>query len=75
MVEGALAVVGFVLGLVVGRWWALAAPIAFGIWVTAVSELEVPGWLIGGIWGPDRLRRVAGGVLLRRYLRRQRGHS
>jgi hypothetical protein len=42
-----LIAAGFILGLLVGRWWTLAAAIGFGVWVAMVSEVEVPGWFLG----------------------------
>ena len=46
-----LIAAGFVLGVVVGRWWALLAPVAFAIWIGATEEVEVSGWLIGVGYG------------------------
>ena len=31
---------GFVLGLAVGRWWALAAALPLGAWILLTNELE-----------------------------------
>jgi len=31
---------GFVLGLALGRWWALAAALPLGAWILLTNELE-----------------------------------
>jgi hypothetical protein len=31
---------GFLLGLLVGRWWTLAAPIAFAVWDAATRRVD-----------------------------------
>lgn len=36
------------MGLLVGRWWIVLAPLAFGVWVAAASDVdEVPPWFLG----------------------------
>ena len=32
---------GLLVGLLVGRWWALAAAVGFGIWLGVVEEAEI----------------------------------
>ena len=34
---------GLLLGLLVGRWWALAGAIAAGLWIGVAEEVEIPG--------------------------------
>ena len=34
---------GFILGVLVGRWWALAPALGFAVWIATASEVEVPG--------------------------------
>jgi hypothetical protein len=63
---------GFAFGLIVGRWWALAAPIAFAVWV---YKTDSPTFLGGtdisrggvatvvGVWGS---LAVLGGIGVRR---------
>jgi len=60
-----LLVVGFLVGLAVGRWWALLAPAGFGVWIAAVTEVEVPGWYLGLAYGAVAALGTAGGVLVR----------
>lgn len=43
----ALLVGGFVLGMSLGRWWALIGAVAVGIYFGIWSEVEVPGWYYG----------------------------
>jgi hypothetical protein len=62
---------GFLLGLIVGRWWALAAPVGVGAWVVVVSEVEVSAWFLGFAYGGVAAVSVAAGVLLRRFASRR----
>ena len=59
---------GFLLGLLVGRWWALAGAAAAGIWIALWEEVEIPGWLYGLLAGGLAGLGVAVGVFLRRRL-------
>jgi hypothetical protein len=34
---------GFLLGLIIGRWWALAAAVGVGLWLGLTQEIEIPG--------------------------------
>jgi hypothetical protein len=65
-----LLVVGFALGALTGRWWALLAPAAFAVYVTVESEVEVPSWFLGLGYGLIGGLAVVGGVLLRRFANR-----
>jgi len=58
---------GFVLGLVLGRWWALVAALPLGAWILLTNELE--GHI--GAWVASMLSlllacAIAAGVALRR---------
>jgi hypothetical protein len=58
------------VGVVVGRWWALLAAVALGLWIASVVEVEVPAWFIGGGYGLISALGIAFGVMLRRHLGR-----
>jgi hypothetical protein len=59
---------GLVLGLLLGRWWALAGAIAAGLWIGIAEEVEIPGWLYGLLGGGLAALGIALGVVLRRRL-------
>ena len=67
--------VGFVLGALAGRWWALLAPAAFGVYVGFVAEVEVPAWFLGLMYGALAAAVVAAGVLVRRFANRKANPS
>ena len=67
-----LMAVGFILGLLVGRWWALTAAVGFGVWVAFVSELEVPGWFLGLWYGAIACAGIGTGIAVRRAIHRLR---
>jgi hypothetical protein len=54
------------LGLVVGRWWALLAAVGFGIWAWSASDLEVPDWFVGLVYGGAAAVGIALGLVVRR---------
>jgi hypothetical protein len=62
---------GFVLGLVVARWWVVAAAIPFGAWVLATNELEgnIGEW-VALVTSTLLACSLACGVALRRLRRR-----
>lgn len=62
-----LMAVGFILGLLVGRW-ALTAAVGFGVWVAIVSELEVPGWFLGLWYGAIGCVGIGTGIVVRRAI-------
>jgi hypothetical protein len=66
----ACVVGGFLLGLVVARWWALGAAAAVGIWIALVSEVEVPGWFLGAMYAGLTGIGITAGVSTRKALRR-----
>jgi hypothetical protein len=57
---------GFVLGLVLGRWWALLASAALGLWVGLTEEVEVSGSYLGLVYAAISGLGITLGVLLRR---------
>ena len=61
---------GFLGGFIIGRWWALVAAVGFGIWAWSVSELEVPDWFIGLVYGVAAALGIALGVVARRFAKR-----
>jgi hypothetical protein len=63
----ALLVGGLLVGLVLGRWWALGVAAVPGIFVALVSEVdEVPGWYLGIVYAVIAAFGIAGGVLARK---------
>ena len=60
------------LGLLVGRWWAVAAAVGVGLWIGIAEEVEIPGWLYGLIAGLIAAGGIIVGVFLRRRLLRSR---
>jgi hypothetical protein len=71
LVAPLLILVGLLTGFVVGRWWALAAPAAFSVYVAAVSGVdEVPPWFLGVLYGLVCAAAVGAGILTRRFVSR-----
>jgi hypothetical protein len=61
---------GFVIGLLAGRWWSIGAPVAFGVWVATVTEVdEVPPWFLGLGYALAGVIGVLVGVSVRRSRR------
>ena len=54
----------------IGRWWALLLALVPGIWVTAVEEVEVPGWILGLSYAAIAAAGIAAGVATRRIASR-----
>jgi hypothetical protein len=69
----ALVVVGgLALGLIVGRWWTLAAAVGIGAYIAVGNEVdEVPGWFLGAAYGALAATGIIVGVALRSRLRRR----
>jgi hypothetical protein len=64
---------GLALGLIVGRWWTLAAAVGIGAYVTVGTEVdEVPGWFLGAAYGALAATGITVGVALRRSRPRRR---
>jgi hypothetical protein len=59
---------GFLLGLIIGRWWALTAPAALGLWAgLSFTNLEVPAaWIAFAYAGMGALG-VLIGLVVRRF--------
>jgi hypothetical protein len=51
-----------------GRWWSLGAAAAVGIWIALVSEVEVPGWYLGGAYAVFAAIGISAGVVARKAL-------
>ena len=66
---------GFILGLLVGRWWALTAALGFGVWVAIASEVEVPGWFLGLWYAAIGCAGISTGIAVRRAIPRLRHTS
>jgi hypothetical protein len=63
--------IGFLIGLIVGRWWAVLAGVGFGIWIgVRTPVVDVPPWLLGLSFGVVASGAIAAGVAIRRGLRR-----
>jgi len=60
-----------VLGLVVGRWWALVAALAFAAWAWVTLDVEVPDWVLALGYGGIAAIGIAIGVLIRKRARKQ----
>jgi hypothetical protein len=72
VVYAALVLGGLVLGLVVGRWWTLAAAVAVGSWIAVSTEVdEVPPWFLGAVYAALPAAAITVGVLIRRRARRR----
>ena len=67
MLELIFAGGGFLLGLAVGRWWALGGAVAAGLAIGLTEEAEISGALFGLIGGLLALVGIAGGVAVRRH--------
>lgn len=70
--ELAIVVVGFAVGIVVGRWWAVAAAVALGAWIALSTDVEVSPVFLGSGYAVLAAIGIGGGVLVRR---RARAHS
>ncbi|MDP8944042.1 MAG: hypothetical protein M3N16_07985 [Actinomycetota bacterium] len=70
--EPILFAAGLAAGLLVGRWWALLAPVAFGVWVGLVTEVEVGGLFLGTAYAVISGAGTAAGVAVRKSMRRYR---
>ena len=60
---------GLTLGLVVGRWWTLAAALGLALWIAITTEVdEVSPWFLGSAYGALAAAGIAVGVVLRQRL-------
>ena len=61
-----LALVSVAWGMLIGRWWAVAAAVAPALWIAQVSEVdEVPPSFLGCAYGVVSVICIAGGVAAR----------
>jgi hypothetical protein len=63
-----LLVGGLVLGLVVGRWWALLASAGLGLWIAWTTEVEVSASYLGLVYAAISGLGIVLGVVLRRLV-------
>jgi hypothetical protein len=62
--------IGFLIGLAIGRWWALVIAAGFGIWVGGEANVdEVPHWFLGLAYGAITALGIAAGIVARRASR------
>jgi hypothetical protein len=67
VIFAAVVIVGLALGFLVGRWWIVLAPVGFGVWVAAASDVdEVPPEFLGLAYGVAGIVGTAVGVFVRR---------
>jgi hypothetical protein len=65
---------GLLVGLVVGRAWALAAVVPFAIWVLLTNELEGDLGVVVAVGGSCLIAAgILAGVFARRQMRRRTG--
>ena len=67
MLVGVLVGAGFVLGLIVGRWWALTAAAAVGVLAAVFEEIELEGWFLGLMYAVLAAIGISIGILTRRF--------
>ncbi len=65
-----LAGASVVLGLVIGRSWALLGPAVVGVMSAVDNRIEGPRWWVGLFYGGVAALGVLGGILLRRFANR-----
>jgi hypothetical protein len=58
--------IGLAAGLIVGRWWAVAAPAALGLWIALTAETELSPWFMGANLAVGGAIGVGLGVLVRK---------
>jgi hypothetical protein len=63
--------IGLIVGLLVGRWWALVCALGVFLWVGVGFEVDVPSiWVLALIYAGIAAAGIAAGVLGRAALRR-----
>jgi hypothetical protein len=70
MLVGVLVGAGFVLGLIVGRWWALIAAAVVGVLAAVFEEIELEGWFLGLVSAVLAAIGISIGILTRRLASR-----
>ena len=64
----AIVLVGFCIGVLVGRWWALVAAIAVGVWIASTSDVdEVSPAFLGTAYAVLSAVGIGVGILIRRH--------
>jgi hypothetical protein len=66
MIWVAVLAVGFVIGLAVGRWWALAPAAGLAAWIWATTDVEIPHWLLALLYGGVAAIGISAGVTVRK---------
>jgi hypothetical protein len=67
----AIVLGGFLVGLIVARWWALGAAVGVGIWIVFATNVdEVPGWFLGAMYAGLAGIGITAGVSTRKALQR-----
>ena len=70
MIWAVTFVIGAIVGLVVGRWWALLAALAVFVWIyTETGVDEVPHWALALMYAGVAAAGIAAGVACRAALR------
>jgi hypothetical protein len=72
MVPFVIIVAGFALGVAIGRWWALLAALALGLFAGVTDETELADWAMGIFFGLTAALGIVSGVVTRRLLARRR---
>ncbi len=71
MIWAIVFAVGLAIGLAIGRWWALLAAVAFGVYIAVESEVdEISPGALGLIYAVLGAAGIATGVVIRRRLAR-----
>jgi membrane protein implicated in regulation of membrane protease activity len=66
-----LIAIGLLLGLVLGRWWALIAAAGVGIWIGLTTDVdEVPPWFLGMMYALIAAVGIGIGIAVRRRTQR-----
>ena len=65
MIAIVFLVLGLVIGLAIGRWWALVLAIGPALWVGVGADVDVPDWVIGALYGVITAAGIALGTLAR----------
>jgi len=69
----ALVAGSFAIGVILGRWWTLAAAVGLGMRVGVGEDVEVSGWYLGLGYAVLAGLAIAVGVLVRRRLANRGG--
>jgi hypothetical protein len=72
MVWIVILALGFVIGLVIGRWWTPVIAAAFGAWIWRTTGVEIAHWFLGLLAGGFAALGIGAGVAARRLLKSSR---